>query len=212
MEIVLLVLQIVGTVAFAISGSIAAIKAKCDLLGTLIVGCITAVGSGMLRDIIMVQLPALFTDTYLVAIAAGVSLLTFFIVYFSRGKIKDFTIFEKINNYFDAVGLAVFTVVGCEMAFSHFYVSQNVFLSLTLGVLTAVGGGLLRDVLTNTPPYILHKHIYAVASLAGATLFYLLRRFTTQSIVATIVGMVVIVLLRVLATRFKWSLPKIKEV
>ncbi len=210
-DIVLLVLEIIGTIAFAVSGTFVAIKAKFDVFGVLVVGCITAVGGGIIRDVIVGHTPPfIFSNLYILGIAAFTSLVVFIIAYIKRkvfeqmrGKI------EHINNYFDAVGLAAFTVMGVEFAFSEFAVSGNAFLSITLGVLTGVGGGLLRDIFTENTPYIFKKHIYAIASILGASIYYVIRLFVDATIISTLAGLLVIFLLRVLATKYCWSLPKI---
>ncbi len=209
-EVILKILEIVGTVAFAVSGAFVAIKAKFDVFGVVVVGCTAAVGGGIIRDVLIGRTPpAIFSNIYILMIAAAVSIAVFIILYYKRNNFEKLDITtEKINNYFDAVGLAAFTVMGVEIAFLN-NLSENVFLSITLGVLTGVGGGLLRDIFTENLPYILKKHIYAIASLLGAGVYYFLRLFIDSTLIPTIVGIVVIVTLRVLATIYRWSLPKI---
>ncbi len=211
-EIVLLVLEIIGTIAFAVSGTLVAIKAKFDVFGVLVVGCITAVGGGITRDIIIGQTPPLiFSNLYILGIAAATSVLVFIIAYYKKNIFERMREkIEHINNYFDAAGLAAFTVMGVELAFSAYAVYQNVFLSITLGVLTGVGGGLLRDIFTENTPYIFKKHIYALASIFGAGVYYSIRLYVDNTILPTLVGIVVIFTLRVLATKYRWSLPKVQ--
>jgi uncharacterized membrane protein YeiH len=110
---------------------------------------------------------------------------------------------------FDAIGLAAFSVAGTEIAFSS-ALSNNAFLAITLGVLTGCGGGVLSDILTETQPYIFKKHVYAIASILGAGIYYVLRLFSVNTLIPSLLGMTVIVLLRLLATKYEWSLPKIK--
>ncbi len=210
-EIVLLILEILGTIAFAVSGTLVAIKSKFDAFGVLVVGCITAVGGGIIRDIIVGHTPPLiFSNLYMLGIAALTSATVFTVAYVKRrafervrGKI------EQVNNYFDAAGLAAFTVMGVELCFSTFMVSNNAFLTVSLGVLTGVGGGLLRDIFTEQTPYIFTKHIYALASILGAIAYYVIRLFVANTVIPTLVGIALVFLLRLLATRFRWSLPKI---
>ncbi len=210
-EIILLVLEIIGTIAFAVSGAFVAIKAKFDAFGVLVVGCITAVGGGITRDVIVGYTPPIiFSNLYILGIATLTSIIVFVIAYIkSKAFIETSEKIERINNYFDAAGLAAFTVMGVELAFSEFNVSENVFLTITLAVLTGVGGGLLRDVLTENMPYIFTKHIYAIASILGACVYYVIRLFVDTTIIPTLSGILVIFLLRVLATKYCWSLPKI---
>ncbi len=209
-EIILKILEIIGTVAFAVSGAFVAIKAKFDIFGVVVVGSTTAVGGGMIRDVLIGRTPPLiFSNLYILAIAVVVSVIVFVISYFNSKNFEKFDfITEKINNYFDAVGLAAFTVMGVEIAFVN-NLFDNVFLSLTLGVLTGVGGGLLRDIFTKNLPYIFKKHIYAIAALLGASIYYVLRLFVDNALIPMIAGIVVVVTLRVLATIYQWNLPKI---
>ena len=116
---------------------------------------------------------------------------------------------EHINNLFDAIGLAAFTVMGTEIAFTN-GIENNVFLSVTIGVLTGVGGGVLRDILTETPPYIFKKHVYALASIMGALLYYILRLFIQTTVLPSGVAIVFIISIRLLATKYRWDLPKIQ--
>ncbi len=209
-EIIIKILEILGTVAFAVSGALVAIKAKFDAFGVIVVGCVTAVGGGITRDILIGRTPpAIFENIYILAIACGVSLIVFIISYVNKKKflLMDEKI-EKVNNYFDAVGLATFSVMGVEIAFVSGF-SGNAFLAITLGLLTGVGGGLLRDIFTENLPYIFKKHIYAIASLAGVTAYYLIRLYVADTIIPTVVGFVIIIALRVLATIYRWNLPKV---
>ncbi len=209
-EIVLQILEIIGTIAFAVSGAFVAIKAKFDVFGVLVVGCITAVGGGITRDIIVGQTPPMiFSNLYVLAIAAATALVVFIIAYCKRTTFDRFREkIEQINNYFDAAGLAAFTVMGVELANS--YGAENAFLAITLGVLTGVGGGLLRDIFTGNIPYIFTKHVYAIASIVGASLYFVLRLYIDNAVLPTLLGISFIFQLRVLATKFRWSLPKVR--
>ena len=208
-EIMLLVLEIIGTVAFAVSGAFVAIKAKLDVFGVLFIGCITAVGGGITRDILIGRTPpAIFSNLYILLIAALSSAAVFLI---ARGMHKKFVYaYEKtepIQNVFDAFGLAAFSVMGTEIAFLYGQ-WENAVLAVLLGVLSGVGGGVLRDVLTSTTPYIFKKHVYALASIAGATVYYVMRLFIVETLVPSIVAMALVVVLRLLAAKYRWSLPK----
>ena len=209
-EIILLILEIVGTIAFAISGALVAVKARLDIFGVLFIGCVTAVGGGITRDLLIgITPPAIFSNLYILLVAGLVSLITFFVAYLHN---KHFdTLKEKIehvNTLFDAVGLAAFSVMGTEVAFVN-GLSDNVVLSVLLGMLTGVGGGIFRDILTNTTPYIFKKHVYALASIGGAILYYVLRSLFTESIIPSAVSMVFVILIRLLAAKYRWSLPKV---
>ena len=210
-EIILFILEIIGTIAFAISGVFVAIKARFDFFGVLVIATITAVGGGIMRDILIgVTPPAIFAKLYIVGIACLTALLVFIVAYIKRKKFDEIRErIEHINNIFDAIGLAAFTVMGTEIAFTN-GIEDNVFLSVTIGVLTGVGGGVLRDILTETPPYIFKKHVYALASIIGAILYYLIRLWVNDTILPSIIAMILIIGIRLLATKCRWGLPKIQ--
>lgn len=210
-EIVMAVLEIIGTISFAVSGAFVAIKAKLDLFGVLFIGVITAVGGGIVRDVLIGRFPAaVFTRFHIFVIAAVAALIVFVIAYVHRQKFYVMQVkVEHVNNFFDAVGLAAFSVMGTEVAFTGAF-SDNMFLAVVLGTLTGVGGGIFRDILTDTTPYIFKKHIYALASIFGSIVYYLLRRYADNLIVASVASMLLIVILRMLAAKYRWSLPKVK--
>ena len=203
------VLELIGAAAFAISGAMAAIKRKADIFGVVFLGVITALGGGVIRDVLIGQLPPKMFISYAYLLASLlVSLIVFFDAYIRREKYfanKDKL--SEINNIFDAVGLAVFTISGMNTAMG---VSDNVILILALGVITGVGGGMLRDMMTNTMPKVLRKRVYAVASLIGGALYYVLYLIGVNDILSAVIGMVTIFVLRVLATVYKWNLPSVK--
>ena len=207
-ERILFILEIIGTIAFAVSGAFVAIKQKFDVFGVLVIGCVTAVGGGMMRDVLIGSVPpTIFSKVYIIGIAALTSLLVFYVAYIQRNCFDEIRgKIEHINNVFDAIGLGAFTVMGTELAFTGGFFN-NVFLSITLGVLTGVGGGLLRDVLTETPPYIFRKHIYAVAAIVGAILYYVVRLFVETTVIPTLLATLFIIGIRLLAARYRWGLP-----
>lgn len=208
-EIILLILEIIGTVAFAVSGAFVAIKAKMDVFGVVFIGCVTAVGGGITRDLLIGQNPpAIFSNLYILLIAALTSIFVFVVARISHRKF--FVGYEKLEptqNVFDAFGLAAFTVMGTEIAFLH-GLQENAVLAILLGMLTGVGGGVIRDVLTSTTPYIFKKHIYALASIAGAVVYYVMRLYM-DTLVPSVVAMLLVVVLRLLAAKYRWSLPKV---
>lgn len=211
-QTILTILEILGTIAFAVSGAFVAIKAKFDIFGVIVVGCVTAVGGGITRDVIVGQTPpAIFNNVYILGVATLASILVFLIAYKYRRRFESIKHkIDTINNYFDAAGLATFSVMGVELAFTY-NLSDNALLAIMLGVLSGVGGGLLRDLFTESPPYIFTKHIYAIASIIGASIYYVLRYFAPHldPIIPTLVGISVIFLLRVFATIYRLKLPKI---
>ena len=209
-ETILLIAELIGTAAFAITGVSAAVEKNLDIFGALVLGCITACGGGMIRDILIGALPpALFTRPLYIAVAAAVSLLTFLIFYFKSAAIERSR--ERINavvNVFDAVGLAVFGIVGVRIAASA-GVGENGFLVVCVGVLTAVGGGILRDTLCGKIPGVLRKRIYAVAAMIGVLLAYFLPRLGLADWAAMLIAAAAVIAMRVLASHYKWSLPRV---
>ncbi len=203
----ILVMELIGTVSFAVSGALVAITGSLDLFGVIFVGCITAFGGGIMRDALMGQIPpGIFSNVPMLLLAAMTALLVFVLSYVKRKSFGDFKKrLEVINNYFDAVGLAVFTVIGVERAAAGF--SERFVFSVCMGMLTAVGGGVLRDVLVDQTPFILKKHVYAVASILGGCVYFLGKIYFES--IAVLLSIAIIILMRLLATKFRWQLPKI---
>lgn len=204
---IILIAEMIGTVAFASSGAMLGIRKNLDLFGVIVLGFCVAVGGGILRDIILgLTPPGAFRDPRYALVAFGTSVLLFGIVYVRQEILHSqyIVIYERIMNYCDAVGLGIFTVLGVYKAYSMGY--RGKFFLVFLGMLTGIGGGMIRDVLANTMPFVLHKHVYAVAALAGALVCVL---FMKQSIYgAMTAGAALIILIRLLATKYCWDLPK----
>jgi uncharacterized membrane protein YeiH len=209
-ETILLILEIVGTIAFAVSGAFVAIKVRFDIFGVVVIGCVTSFGGGIIRDLLIGSTPpAIFSRWYMILIAISTSVVVFLIAWVYRKKFDEVRVkIENVNNIFDAFGLAAFTVMGTELAFSN-GLQANPILAVSLGVLTGVGGGVLRDVLTETPPYIFKKHVYALASITGGALYYGLRLLSENTLIVSCIAMAFIIVLRLLARKYRWSLPKI---
>ena len=200
--------EAVGTIAFASSGAMVAIKKQLDLLGVIVLGVTTAVGGGMLRDIIIGNVPPnLFKDPVYVLLAFITVMILFVIVRRNQMILasRSIEMYEKVMNIFDAVGLGAFTVVGIDTAALAGYGRYH-FLIIFLGVITGVGGGLLRDIMAGETPYILRKHVYASASITGAVLYAYLQDYMNND-AAMLIGAGSVILIRILATRYCWNLP-----
>lgn len=206
-----LVLDIIGLISFSTSGALLAVRKKMDYLGICILGVVTSVGGGATRDIIIGRTPpVMFQDPLYVLVAFVVANAVFFFLYFHvNGKSKPLVnhIFEKYLFWFDTAGLASFTVNGVIVG--ETMTDGGVFLCSFLGVMTGVGGGILRDLLANEVPAIFKKHVYAVASIAGAISTALLWKVSEIAAVST--GLILVVLIRALAMHYKWNLPHIKK-
>lgn len=210
-DILFFAAEIIGTIAFSVAGSLVAIRRELDIFGTVVVGGVTAVGGGCLRDILLGNLPpTMFRVPVYAIVAASVSILVFLIEYiFPAEKILASKKYESIVNIFDALGLAIFVVVGINSAKSCGYES-NAFLSVCVGVLTGVGGGIIRDLLVKTVPMILRKQVYALPAIIGGILYYFMDKANINEIICVVATIVFIMTVRILAAILKWNLPKIK--
>ena len=205
---ILFALEIMGTIAFAVSGAIVGIQKKMDIFGVCILGLTASVGGGILRDLILnITPPSAFQNPAFAVTAILVSILLFIpsvrTAFEHRKWINDVLILIM-----DSVGLGLFTVVDVQVATAAMP-ERNLFLITFVGVLTGVGGGILRDVLAGNMPYIFIKHFYACASIIGAWTCALLWP-VTGAVPAMAAGAVITVILRLLAARFRWSLPRAK--
>lgn len=202
----------VGTVAFAVSGAIIAIRSSMDVFGVIMLAVATACGGGMIRDLIAGNTPpAVFTDPRYALAAAAVGAAVFILMYFHRSfSGKAASVYDAVLFWFDTLGLAAFTADGV-MVGVHTGYGGNAFLLVFLGFMTGVGGGVLRDILADQMPYIFRKHVYALASIAGGIAMTLAHYFGMAWHSAMIVGFATVILLRFLAHRFGWNLPKVKN-
>ncbi len=205
----LLIFEIIGTISFAVSGAMTAIAKKMDLFGVIILGTVTAVGGGAIRDLVLgINPPATFKNPVYAVVAAATAIIVF-IPAVLKFLYKKKAIYDYVLLVMDSLGLAVFTVIGIETAVSNTG-GFNWFLLLFVGVITGIGGGVLRDILAGNIPYIFVKHFYASASLIGAAVCIALWNFIGQEW-AMILGSSVIFILRILAAHFRWTLPHPKE-
>lgn len=209
-EILMNVMEWIGTAAFAVSGALVAIGCGLDLFGVVIVGCVTAVGGGMIRDLLIGNTPPLvFAKPDILILALVTTLAVFAISYINSKRFKGIRQrIEYINIFFDALGLASFSVTGVVVACESVD-KCSPLLAITLGVLTGVGGGILRDVLVNEKPYVLTKHIYAVASILGSSVYYVMSVCFEQRVWGTFVSVGLTIAIRLMAAHFRWKLPKV---
>ena len=209
---ILPVLEWIGTFSFAISGSLIAIGHGLDLFGVLMVGTVTAVGGGIVRDLILGNHPPLiFYNTEVLLVAVLTCLLVFIFVSFN---VKRFAAIrhkvDKVNLVFDSLGLGAFSVAGVQLAYECGF-SEQFVLCVLMGCLTGVGGGVIRDMLVNVKPYVFTKHVYAVASLLGSILYYILLHNTPYGNWGSFIAVGLVFVIRLLAARYHWELPKIAK-
>lgn len=209
MELFILILELVGTMAFAASGAMTGLRKNMDIFGVCILGLTTAVGGGVIRDVILGNTPpATFRDPIYAAVALASSLILF-LPRVRRLLTRDQALYDLAILVMDSLGLSIFTVVGIQTAY-HCTARPTLFLLVFVGVVTGVGGGVLRDMMAGDTPFIFVKHVYASASLAGALLCGLLWR-PAGEMPAMLAGAAVVFIIRGLSAHFHWNLPRAHE-
>lgn len=200
-------LELIGTIAFAFSGCMVANSKKMDLFGVWVLGTVTAVGGGAVRDVLLGQFPPnMFRNGIYVATATAT--VAFWLWMAARkGALprRHFHQLTRVMDISDSVGLGVFAVVGSQTAIDCGY-GDNLFLVIFVGVLTGVGGGLMRDVMANMMPVIFRKRVYASAALAGSGVYVLLMRWVPE-FWAVFAGVVTVFVIRTMASLKHWDLP-----
>jgi uncharacterized membrane protein YeiH len=200
-DFILNIFQVIGTVAFAISGALAAGRRKMDWFGVVVLAVIVAVGGGSLRDLLLGATPVFWVQSPWFVILAGITaLLTIPLMRF-QFNYRNYLLLS------DAVGLAVFAVLGTQKALA---LGANAFVAIIMGVITGIFGGVLRDVLASRDPSILYGDIYALAALIGCTIFVLLRQISINPLHLLWISIGVILILRLIAIYRDWSLPAFK--
>lgn len=205
-------IEIIGTIAFASSGAMVAIRKKLDLFGIIVLGVVTASGGGMIRDLMIGVIPPnMFRNPVYVFTAFLTVLILFFLFRFRPFLLERryMETYEKVMNVLDAIGLGAFTVIGVDTGVNMGYGEYH-FLIIFLGVITGIGGGILRDIMAIETPFVLKKHIYACASISGACLYVLLLQFT-QSDYAMLFSALLVVAIRILASHYRWNLPSVSK-
>src|SRR5574344_115501 len=195
------ILDFIGTFAFAISGIRMASSKNFDWFGAYVVGFVTAIGGGTLRDILLNVSPFWMQNPSYVFITAFALL---FVILFRKQIVKlEYTIFT-----FDTIGLALFTVVGIERTLAsgfHFWIA------IIMGIMTGAVGGIIRDILINEVPLIFRKDIYALACIFGGIIYYICTLIDLPSEITQIISAASVILMRVLAVKYHWSVPVLKS-
>lgn len=190
-------IDLVGTFAFAISGASAAADRKFDIFGAFILGLVTAVGGGTLRDILIGSTPVgwMLDLNYLIVISVGVlsSLL------FKKGIMR----LHKTMFLFDTIGIGLFTILGLQKTLA---LGLSPVIAVMMGMVSAVFGGVIRDVLANEIPLIFRKEIYATACLIGGVVYLLLNQLIADDLFAILFSIACMIVIRVLAVLKHWSL------
>lgn len=191
-------LDIIGTIAFAMSGALTAISKKLDPFGVFIIAFVTAVGGGTLRDVMIGRTPVGWMQdleyVYVIALAFVLSILF-------RRK------FDKLRTslfLFDTIGLGVFTLIGLEKGINT---GLHPIICIALGTMTACFGGVIRDILCNEIPVIFRKEIYATICILGGVVFFMLKKLHLNEDVLYLITSAVIISIRLMAVKYKWYLP-----
>ena len=182
-------MEILGTIAFAASGAMVGIRKRMDIFGICVLGVVTAVGGGMTRDVILGKLPSALEKPVYVGVSVATALAIMLVM--------------------DSIGLGIFTSLGVMSGIDNGY-PDNTFLLVFIGMLTGVGGGLMRDMMAGEEPYIFVKHIYACASLVGGICCVCLYRGIGR-LPAVFVAAFVVMAIRFLAAHYRWNLPHPKS-
>ncbi len=195
-----LTIDILGTIAFAISGVLVAMEKKLDLFGVFIIAFVTAVGGGTLRDVLIGHTPVgwMQSSTYVFVILGTVIFAILF-----RNQLKYF---RKSLFLFDTIGIGLYTMVGIEKGLGAGLLP---IMCIALGTMTASFGGVIRDILCNEIPVIFRKEIYATACILGGASYFLLRKLPIENTYAYLGAIIIVIGIRLLAVRFKIALPSI---
>lgn len=198
MDVVMHILDLAGTAVFAVTGALAAGRKRMDIFGVVVLGCVTALGGGTLRDVVLGIQPIFWvSDTRYLAAATIAAICTFFLA-------RIWKLPMTVLMHADALGLAVFTVIGFQKAFdaTHAY-----GIAIVMGVTTGVAGGLIRDILSGEVPLILRREIYASASLCGGAMLALLSGLELPAPMVLSGAVLTTLVIRVVALHGNLSLP-----
>jgi len=196
------ILDYLGTLAFAVTGASKAIAHKADIFGILVLATVVGVAGGIIRDVIFGRFPTAFSDPIYVSITVITGIVMFFLYSYFKKRMNVWLVF-------DAIGLGVFSIIGASIAYQ--IVGLNFLPMLFGGIITAIGGGILRDVFVREIPIVFIKEVYAVASLIGIVIFYFVLFYGGDMQVASIIGIIAATGTRLLAMKYKWNLPKVRE-
>ncbi len=192
-------LDLFGTMAFAATGAIKAVEHKLDIFGVIFLAAITGLAGGIIRDVVLGKIPPSgISEISYVSIAIVTAIAVFFLYHRIKSQMGLFLTF-------DAVGLGVFTIIGATIALNIY--GFNVLLMVFAGMITAIGGGIIRDALVNETPLVFRKELYASISFVGVLLYILLLYEGSNLEIASIVCIIFITVFRIMAIHYRWNLP-----
>jgi len=203
------VVELIGTIAFALSGAMTGIKYKLDIFGILLLSSTAALGGGVFRDLLIGNTPPMMFRDYKYLLTAIAAALILFLIakkanaQYHAGESR----IEALINVFDALGLGAFTVTGMQAGIQAGF-GENGFLLIFLALITGIGGGILRDLFVQRMPLIFQKRIYALADILGACAYLVLYRLQISQIVISSAVVLLVFTIRMLATKYHWNLPR----
>lgn len=197
---VLLIIEVIGTIAFAISGIRLAAAKEFDWFGAYTIGLVTAIGGGTLRDVLL-DIPVFWMQTPLYLFVTGLSLAL--VIIFRKALVR----FNRTLFIFDAIGLALFVVIGIQKTID---VGLPMWVAIGMGTITGSFGGVTRDILINIEPLFFRKDIYATACIAGGIAFWIIMECGGSDTLQQIVCAAVVIGLRICALKYNWALPQLK--
>ncbi|OUO40111.1 hypothetical protein B5F82_05525 [Megamonas hypermegale] len=206
MTILWIFFEVAGTIAFAISGALVGISRRMDIFGILVLALSTAIGGGIIRDVLVGNIPPNSFKSPLYIALTALTTLIIFIIY--RQKLLNYRSKQKIRKYYlvaDTLGLASFTVTGTTIGFSTY--PQYPLLSITLGLVTAIGGGIIRDILAQRIPSVLQEEIYALPAILGSCVYLLIANFNL--FLAVPISFLAVFIIRIIGIYYRLNLPKV---
>lgn len=197
----LLIIEIVGTIAFAISGIRLAAAKKFDWFGAYIVGLVTAIGGGTLRDILLDTTPFWMENGWYLAVT-GISLA--YVIMFRKQLVRLNSTFF----FFDTIGLALFVVIGIQKTIAFGY---PMWVAVVMGTITGAFGGVVRDILINEVPLIFRKDVYGTACIAGGLIYWIMIITGASPVIQQLTCAATVILIRLLAVKYNWSIPVLRN-
>ena len=210
MDFLWLLFDVIGTIAFAISGALLGIQRRMDIFGILILALVTAIGGGIVRDVMVGRIPPTSLQTGLYISITLITVGIIFIMYrYGWNRYIEGKGATKVYLTADALGLASFTVTGATIGIN--VDPGNLVLTVVLGVITAVGGGIIRDILAHRTPSVLKEEVYALPALLGSIIYYVVCGIGHQ-IMASYATFLIVFIIRMVALEYHWNLPRIDRI
>lgn len=209
---IIFITELIGVVAFAVSGAMLGIEKKLDLFGIMVFAVATACGGGVVRDILLGVIPPMMFRKSIYVLVALISSVAAFCLASVMGSFwtKHVDAYNSWMNFLDALGLGVFAATSVNTVM-QLYPGSGVFMATFMGTITAVGGGVIRDTMANQIPLIFRKRVYAIAAIIGSMVHYYMMKAGVPAAVSMFFCIGSIVVIRILAAHYRWNLPKAPE-